>query len=84
MVIKSKETGWSSTPSDISSDYNACIMVLPKYTFVLLCSPFLSPLPHGRRFTVALLHDFMENLITGHLIPIIQLCQSELYGLNAH
>ena len=25
---------------------NACIMVLQKLTFVVLCAPFLSPLPH--------------------------------------
>jgi len=30
----------------------ACIMILPKLTFVLLCIPFLSPLPHRWQFAV--------------------------------
>ena len=36
------------------SSSNACIMVLPKLTFVLLCTPFSSPLPHKWRFAVCM------------------------------
>ena len=34
------------------SSFNACIMVLPKLTFVFLCSPFFSLLLHRWRFAV--------------------------------
>jgi len=44
--------------------FNAHIMVLPKLTFVLLCSWFLFPLLCRWRFVVALLRGFMEDLVT--------------------
>jgi len=43
---------------------NARIIVLPKLTFVLLCSPFSFPLLHWWRFAVVPLRSFMEDLAT--------------------
>jgi len=48
------------------SSSNACII---KLTFVL-CSPFLSPLPHRWWFVVALLHGFMEDLVTAVIAEV--------------
>ena len=49
---------------------NACIMVLPKLTFVLLFSPFLSPLSHKGQFVVAPLHGLMEDLVTAVIVEV--------------
>ena len=46
------------------ANYNAHIMVLPKLMFILLCSPFLSPLLHRRKYAIAPLYGFMDGLVT--------------------
>ena len=49
---------------------NACIMVLPKLTFVLLYSPFSFP---SLRFVLAPLCDFMEDLITVVIVEVFNM-----------
>jgi len=45
-------------------------MVLPKFTFVVLCFPFLSPLPRRWRFVVAPFHGFTEDLVTAAIAEV--------------
>jgi len=53
------------------SSSNACIMVLPKLTFVLLCSPFLLPLPHRWWFVVGALWLRFETRVSTVLVGVL-------------
>ena len=54
------------------------IMALPKLTFVLLCSWFLSLLPHRWRFMVAPLHGFVEDLAIALIVEVFNLLSFSL------
>jgi len=58
---------------------NACIMVLSKFTFVPLCSPFLSPLLQRWRFAVTPLCGFLEDLVTAVIAEVFNTLS---FGLN--
>ena len=52
---------------------NAHIMVLSKFTFVLLCSPFFPSLLCRWQFAVVPLHGFMEDLVTAVIAGVFNM-----------
>ena len=72
-TITTKAMGLISSLFNIALSWDvpfSNIRILPKLTFVLPCSQFLSPLLHTWRFAVALLHGFMENFVTAVIAEV--------------